>query len=43
MAIAAQIAGITVPILIHNKNYGEYRWLISNKKEVSNTPKHWRN
>ena len=39
VAITAQIAGVVVPIFVHKMKYGEYRWLVSGKTEVSNIPR----
>ena len=35
VALLIQVAGVTVPIFIHTMNYGEYKWLVSDDKEVS--------
>ena len=35
VALAAQVAGIAVPIFIHLLSYGEYRWLVNDQKQVN--------
>ncbi len=36
VAIAAQVAGIGVPIAVHAMQYGQYRWLVSHEPKVCN-------